>query len=435
MTDAALQSGTARIREVARTDEGEARRLVGALITRLFAIPVEDVEINRDQYSLNSLNGFLTSGGEPYFFKFHQEEGEEAMAGEYYRADILATAGLPIDLPVYKSTLPGEQILLYRRRSDPRFSDVLNRLDRAPDEDAAQKAIEAETGLNRQIARVYLQSLHPITPQQAAGEPVNRLFQERMIDPVGRRPPGGRYRQFYIDQPFEFPGVRLDWSDFSRARIVFRGIPYQKTVGALFEEALHLLDPRNLAGAGGVTAHGDAHNANVWYIERGDAPPALSFFDPAFAGSHMPALIAEVKATFHNCLAHPFWLYEPQEATRRFVVDAAWDGETLRIGTDWDMTSLRRRLLEVKADEVWRPLLSALGARGLLPANWRSIVRAALFLCPTLVMNLRAGAATHSAASSAIAFGVAVMAGSPPLAEQDVMSDFFDRIDPAGSGS
>ena len=126
-------SRTAEIRRLAASDESAAEAALAALFADLFGLAAVGVAINRDQYSLNSLNGFFSAGGADYFFKFHQEDGEEAMTGEYYRADILARAGLPVDMPVFVSNLPGEQVLVYRRRSDPRFSDVLRALDIATD--------------------------------------------------------------------------------------------------------------------------------------------------------------------------------------------------------------------------------------------------------------------------------------------------------------
>lgn len=102
-------SRTAEIRALARSDTAAAEAALVALIGELFDVPVADMRINHDQYSLNSLNGFFRSGAAAFFFKFHQEEGEEAMRGEYYRADILAKAGLPVDRPVYMSTLPGSR--------------------------------------------------------------------------------------------------------------------------------------------------------------------------------------------------------------------------------------------------------------------------------------------------------------------------------------
>lgn len=139
-----MTSRTAQIRATARSDRRAAEDMLARLIHDLFGIAVRDLAINLDRYSLNSLNGFFESDEGPCFFKFHQEEGEEAMRGEYYRADLLAEAGLPVDRPIRVSSLPGEQILIYRRRSDPRFSDLLRGLDLAPDAAAMARALEAE---------------------------------------------------------------------------------------------------------------------------------------------------------------------------------------------------------------------------------------------------------------------------------------------------
>ncbi|TGV66568.1 hypothetical protein EN801_044670, partial [Mesorhizobium sp. M00.F.Ca.ET.158.01.1.1] len=108
-----------------------------------------------------------------------------------------------------------------------------------------------------------------------------------------------------------------------------------------------------------------------------------------FAGSHIPTLLAEEKATFHNIFAHPFWLYDPAMATQAFQARARLDGDFLYVDTDWDLSPIRRDLLEVKAMELWRPLLLELKRRGMLPADWRTVLRSGLFLSPTLVMNLR----------------------------------------------
>ncbi|MDO9418150.1 hypothetical protein [Pararhizobium sp.] len=425
-------SRTAEIRRLARTDEGAATQLLADLLRAHFGLEARDIVINRDQYSLNSLNGFFTADGEALFFKFHQEEGEDAMSGEYYRADILARAGLPVDQPVHMSTLSGEQILVYRRRADPRFSDVLRKLDIAPDPKAEAIAVTAERQLSETVLDIYLKTLHPVTPEQVAAEPIHRLFYDRLIDRdlEGQIFPGGRYGNFYVGKRFAFPGVELDWETFSTARIRVNGRLYRYSVGALFNRAAERLRPERLADAGGVVAHGDAHNANVWYTAKDDAA-VLSYFDPAFAGEDVPTLLAEVKTTFHNVFAHPLWLYDPAEAALRYRARASYGAGILSFETDWTLNAVRAALLEVKATSLWKPLLTELKTRALLPVDWREVIRLALFLCPTLVLNLRAGAATHNPVSSLIAFSVAVMAGSEPEDGDDVVSLFLDAIDPA----
>jgi len=424
-------SRTAAIREKAKWGDGSAEALLADLLRDLFGVDARDLAVNHDQYSLNSLNGFFEADGKPYFFKFHQEENEEEMSGEYYRADILAKAGLPVDQPLMMSTLPGEQILVYRRRTDPRFSDALRTLDGLHDEQMARQAVDAERRLNETVLSVYLRTLHPVTPDEVMKEPVHRLFRDRLVTAPTGTYPGGRLESFYVGKTFDFPGVTLSWDSLSKARFVINGIEYRETLGHLFDAAHERLNPVRLADSGGVTAHGDAHNANVWF-ERREGRANLSFFDPAFAGEHIPTLLAEVKTTFHNILAHPYWLYDPALAEQKFKATANYENGRLFADFDWKLTPVRKALLETKAEAMWKPLLAALKQRDMLPQDWRKVVRLGLFLCPTLVMNLRAGATSHNPTSSLIGLSVAMMVGSEPDEGEDLMTRFLATIDPEG---
>lgn len=425
-------SRTARIRALARVDRSRAEAELVALIGDLFGLTAKDLRINPDPYSLNSLNGFFDTPDGSFFFKFHQEEGEEAMSGEYYRADILARAGLPVDQPLHVSALPGEQILIYRRRMDPRFADILRALDLHDDPDRRARAVDAERTLCRTLMAVYRQTLHPVTPEEVAAEAIHRLFHDRMVDPATGRAPGGRLADYYVGKRFSFPGLELHWDELAASRFVVNGVAYGSTIGDLFAAAAERLAPRRLANHGGVVAHGDAHNANVWYAEDGRGQAALSYFDPAFAGRHVPALLAEIKPTFHNIFAHPFWLYEPDLAEQRYRASVRKRGTELHVDMDWRLSPIREALLKVRSTELWRPLLEELRRRHLLPLEWRRLVRLGLFLCPTLVMNLRAGVGAHTPKSSLIAFSIAVMAGSEPMEGSDLLTEFLDAIDPCG---
>jgi hypothetical protein len=431
------QTPTARARALARAGRrAEAEAIIAALIAAEFGCIVRTVAINADAYSLNSLNGFVETDEGHFFFKFHQEEGEGRMAGEYYRARILAEAGLPVDLPLHASTTPGRQILLYRLRKDRRLADIARDLDTV--DDTAQRApvIAAQRELDRAVAVVYADTLHPISAAQSQEEPIHRLFHERLRDFDHPETLGGRFAAFYQDQDFILPGIALPWRDLADLTISFNGVTYSDTLRGLFAASFRDLDPARFAGLG-VTAHGDAHNANVWFETHGagaEQPPRLTLFDPAFAGTHVPALLAEVKATFHNIFAHPFWLYEPQVAAERFHARVARRGTVLTIETDWALSPLRHAFLAAKRDLLWRPLLTEMQARGALPSQWRPLVKLALFCCPTLVMNLRAGAGSHNPVSSALGLGIAVMMGSAPKdGAEDVLSAFLDAIEPNGS--
>ena len=430
MTD--TTSRTAEIRAVARADVPRAEEMLSAFLRSLFGIEVRDLRVNLDQYSLNSLNGFFESGEGPRFFKFHQEEGEEEMRGEYYRADILLRAGLPVDQPILASTLPGEQILVYRRRDDPRFSDVLRALDLDPDPAGIARATAAEAELDDRLLAVAKETFHPITPEQSRAEPIHRLLRERLVDPATGAYPGGRLASFYKDKAFSLPGLTIGWTELASARIRLNGLTYRRRIGELFDMAHARLAPERLADAGGVTAHGDAHNANVWY-ERGEDADHLAFFDPAFAGADVPSLLAEIKATFHNVFAHPLWLYDSGEIPERYRVAARFEDGVLDIETDWAPGPVREALLDVKARHFWKPWLRELADRDALPADWEEVMRLALFLCPTLVMTLRAGpdAGRHNPHSSAIGLMMAVMTGSRPEAGDDWVTGFFDAVRPA----
>src|SRR5262245_42198823 len=316
MLDLPHRQPTREMTDIADNPTAEARRLVRAghwaaaeaviarLIAGTFDLAVAGVEINRDRYSLNSLNGFVTTGdNRGFFFKFHQEEGEGDTVGEYYRAEALREAGFPVDLPEHASGEVGRQILLYRRRSDPRLADLCRAVELGEAGADAGPLIEAQRALDRLIGERYAATLHAATPAQVAAESIHRLFHARLVDPGRERELGGRARRFYVDQTFAFPGLTLPWRDLADRRWRINGVTYRHSLRALFEESRERLQRARLAGNGAVVAHGDAHNANVWVEQAGGM--RLVFFDPAFAGHHIPALLAEIKATFHNIFAHP----------------------------------------------------------------------------------------------------------------------------------
>jgi hypothetical protein len=413
--------------------KGEAEAVISGLIAAEFGHQVRSVSINSDAYSLNSLNGFADTDKGAFFFKFHQEEGEGRMAGEYYRARILADAGLPVDLPLEASTTPGRQILLYRLRRDRRLAEVARDFDQERDPTRFEGVLSAQAALDHAVAAVYLKTLHPISAAQSEAEPIHRLFHERLRDFDRPAELGGRFASFYRDQEFHLPGLVLNWRDLSRLTISVNGIRYSETLESLFAAAFTELAPAQFAGAG-VVAHGDAHNANVW-VEGPGATFRLVLFDPAFAGEHVPALLAEVKPTFHNIFAHPYWLYEPKVAEARFQAMAERRGDVLAIETDYALSPLRQAFLDTKRDLLWRPLLAELRSRGQLPVHWRRLLKLALFCCPVLVMSLRAGAGMHNPVSSAIGLAVAAMMGGEPVGGEDPLSRFLDAIapDPAAS--
>jgi hypothetical protein len=422
-------------RLVAEGRREDAEHVVADLIRRNFRLAVRTVSITADWSSLNSLNGLADlDDGRRFFFKFHQEEGEEATVEEYYRAELLQRAGLPVDVPAMICREPGQQILLYPYRRDRTLADLCLEMERTQDVSELPELLALQTELDRLTGESYVASLHASNGTLSAAEPIHQLFHNRLVTLPNTARVGGRVARFYQGRSVALPDRTLGWDEFANRRWRINGVDYERHISDLFSESLTLLDPAQLAASGAVTAHGDAHNANVWVERRADAR-RLVLFDPAFAGEHVPALLADVKATFHNIFAHPFWLYHPAEAEPHFRVAVEIEQDRIAIEHDWALTPLRREFLSAKVVHIWRPLLVALKERDLLPANWRSIVRQAFFCCPTLVMNLLA-ATPHGATPgrspkiSALSFALAVMAGSEPQNGADVFSRFLDEIQP-----
>jgi hypothetical protein len=410
----------------------EAGAIVAALVEECFGFAVAAVAVASDRYSLNSLNGLLTTeAGQEFFFKFHHEEGEEATSDEYYQAELLREAGFPVDSPVHASKAVGRQILLYRVRHDRRFADVCRGLDFS-DGAGFQAAVAAQEAFDAEIGDTYLRTLHVSTPADCAREPIHQLFHARLVDRQRPGALGGRAQRFFFDGPFDLAGQILEATVLRAARWTVNGVEYRDSIETLLARSLAMLAPARLAACGGVVAHGDAHNANVWYEERPGRVPRLVMFDPAFAGRHVPALLAEAKATMHNIFAHPLWLYDAATAAERFRASVELSEGRIVVETDWTLSALRKAFLASKAKRVWRPLLAALGDRDLLAVDWRQTLRAALFSCPGLVMELRAGGSGgHNPVSSVIGLAVAVALGSEPTSTaQDFVSTFLDAIDP-----
>lgn len=428
---------TARCRELLLAGRrAEAELEVAELVAKQFGMAVTRTSIGADWTSLNSVNGIVeVANGGRWFFKFHQEEGEEATVREYYRAEILQRAGLPVDVPIKVSREPGHQVLLYAFRNERRLADICLDIERSEDASRLREIEALQDHLDRRVGESYLATLHASNGTQSTAEPIHQLFHHRLRAPSDPRRLAGRVGRFYEGQIIHLPRVELRWDDFKALRWRINGVRYRRTIGALFDESLARLDPVSL-GAGAVTAHGDAHNANVW-VEEQAGGQRLVLFDPAFAGEHVPALLADIKATFHNIYAHPLWLYHPVEAADLFHVDVAIEDGWIHIEHDWALPPLREAFLSSKIDTVWRPLLAALRDRSLLPDNWERIVRCALFCCPTLVTNLRASEAQgpiagRSPTISALSFAISVMAGSEPHGDAaDPFWRFIGTITPA----
>jgi hypothetical protein len=417
-----------------RTLVGEGQRkeaavAVARLLSEETGTRFSDVEINDDRYSLNSVNGTAVDGaGRRLFFKFHTEEGEAETVGEYYKAHVLAEAGLPVDLPIAASSTPGRQFLLYAFRNDAKLADVCLKLETGqPVPFSAAEIVAAQAQLDDATLKAALSSLAAPTPA-SQGEALHQLFHHRLVTPGDASRLGGRYAQFYQGKRVAIAGREMPWEQFADLRWTVNGVSYRHTLRELFERSRRLLDPQVLAQLPVIVSHGDAHNANVWARRDETGRLTLMLFDPAFAGKAIPALLGEVKATFHNIFAHPLWLYTPDLAEQAFRVSAEVEGQRIAITHDWALSELRRQFLQLKFERYWGPLLRRLRELGALPEDWEETLRSALFCCPTLVMSQLSGP-ERAPSVSLLGFAVSVMCGSDPeRATGDVVSAVFANL-------
>jgi len=416
-----LSNRSSLIPQLLRSGDAElAAEEASAALREMFGLDIAGVVFTQDEYSLNSVSGRARlKDATTYFFKFHQEEGEQENVSEYYRARLLSEAGLPVEVPLATSTRPGAQMVLYRVHDEPRMADLCAALERSAGAAAAlaPPLLAARQALDARIGEVALRTLGPPTPASASAA-VHQLFHNRLIGSQGEFR-GGRYARYYLSSPVFAEVATKKWR--------INGVEYRSSLAELAETASRLLAPAALARLPVVTAHGDDHQGNIW-VSDGAHGPELVLFDPAFAASDIPALLAPVKATFHNALAHPFWLYHPAEAAERSVIEVTVGSGTVEVNDDAIMSRLRHQVLDSVAHNVWAPLLRQMHERSMLPANWRAIVRSALFCCPMLVTNLVDEARPASVRSLALARAVA--AGSEPIEGTDAVSCFLDQVAP-----
>lgn len=395
----------------------DAVDLTRPLVEALIGSSVESIRFTSDAYALNSVSGrVLQSDGVELFFKFHVEDGEQDHVGEYYRANILAEAGVPVEVPVAISTEPGEQFVLYEIRNEPRMVDVCLDLDRVCGSTATlpPALLDARQELDRKVGEVLVRSCR--VDASGASSSLHQLFHHRLTDSSGTFP-GGRYADWYVNNEL--------FNDLADVRWTVNGTTYRQSLRELVEQSQALLAPDLFAQQPVVTAHGDDHHGNVWVIDS-EGRPELRLFDPAFAGTDVPALLALVKPTFHNVFAHPYWIYHPSEVPLESV-NLTRAGDSIALTDSLTINPMRQQILDSIAQYSWLPLLTELHDRRLLPANWRSIVRSALFLCPFLVTNLVSS--DRSELMRTIGLAHAVAAGSEPTNGTDPLTDMLDWLE------
>lgn len=365
-----------RIQSLQFHQKSEAEALLLSFLREIYSPDVAQVELRPLAVSLNSFNGFLTlTDGRRLFFKTHTEP--DGVIGEYYHAAQLAEAGYPVVQPIFSSTQSGKQLLIYPVIDHPSVFEIAWQIESGHSDDfpALEQAQYAADDL---LFLLYEQSLQPQVKKLAKESPVHQLFYHRLA--------GGRLDRFYGSMGDELssvnivlPDITVPFNEVLKVRWKINGLRYEDCLQDIITNAIHLLNPAQDGPS--IVGHGDAHNGNVFF--RGSEP--LLYFDPAFAGRHHP-LLDLTKPLFHNVFA--MWMYYPREKSaamriRLHCADDQWD-----VQHDYVLHPVREMFLRSKVDRVLIPTLRLLKRTGQLRSDWRAYLKAALFCCPFLTMNL-----------------------------------------------
>lgn len=365
----------ATIQKLQFSQKGQAELLLQRWFALHMDLHVDSVTLTPKAVSLNSFNGFYRSGSEEYFFKTHVEE--QGVVEEYYHAERLHQAGYNIVRPLRTLHEQGQQMVIYPVVRDPVMFDLMRAVENGDSSQASMEMLlEAERRECQRLLQIYRQTLADSTAEEHAQAPVHQLFWHRLT--------GGRLDSFYQGREVPLPesDTTVSFEELATMQWVINGRAITgelSTLAALIERAKSVLNPHRAATT--VVGHGDAHFGNVFLQNERD----YCYFDPAFAGRHSP-LLDIVKPLFHNVFAT--WMYFPHEVAQSLRMQVQINNGRIVVEHNYQLTAVRRRLLDIKMTQLLPPLLALLREREALPEDWQEIVQLALVCCPLLTVPL-----------------------------------------------
>lgn len=404
MQDSALQD----VHRLQKTDVDAGNRHLLRFVRTELELPfaVESVELRPSPVSLNSISGVLHTSAGRKFFKTHIEPA--SVVGEFYNVKLLRDAGYPIIAPVFASTVYGKQFLIYDWFEAPSLFESIRAVEtgaRSGEDDLRETAAAAD-GL---LFELYAKSFCMIDAAAHAKQPVHQLFLHRLA--------GTRYNYFYGGE-FVLPGQRIAFRDLARKKWVINGVVYRDSLETIAVRAAAALRFSGAVRLPAVTGHGDAHAGNLLYLGPGEP---LTYFDPAFAGTHSP-LLDVIKPLIHDSLLK--WLYFPDEVAAENIITCCVNGDTIVVEHDYSPSSIRMVLFDSRLDRVVAPMLTCLKANDALAGNWQAIMQAAAMCCPLLTMNL---ADRHRFRPEVALLGLAMAVELGGCGEHPVRPGWFER--------
>jgi len=405
------------------SDQNTAQELLTSFIQDTFRLDVVKVELRPVAVSLNSFNGFVTvSDGTRLFFKTHTEP--DNVIGEYYNAERLATSGYPVIQPIFISTEAGKQFLIYKEINDPSVFDVAWDIENG-DSSKFTALVEAQHHADNLLERLFHETYAFQSSEAALEAPIHQLFYHRLI--------GGRFTRFYGAIPgqagnqaywIDLPGVRSDMGTVRKVYWHINGQEYHISLDDLVISAVRLLTPGQPGPS--IIGHGDAHNGNI-FLQEQNGIPSLLYFDPAFAGRHDP-LLDLTKPLFHNVFA--MWMYFPREKTALTHITLNPTQDAWSVEHDYTIHSVREMFLRSKIERVLIPTLRVLKEKDALRSDWRAYLKAALFCCPLLTMNL-ADPGKFTPEMSLLGLTMAIEMGADSYGQRSLIDRTLDEVEQA----
>ena len=399
-----------RVQSLQFRDKAAAETLLLEFLRANYPFDAVSIELRPLAVSLNSFNGFMTlADGKRLFFKTHIES--DGVIDEYYHASLLAEAGYPVLQPIYTSNEAGKQLLVYEVITDPSVFDLAWEIENGCS-DLLLELTAAQNAADDLLLQLYLNSLEWQSADLSAAAPIHQLFYHRLT--------GGRMTRFYEGTSIALPGGVEPMQSVMHVKWVINGQHYDQSLARGAQQAVTRLSPAQSSAS--IVGHGDAHNGNVFF--RGSSAP-LMYFDPAFAGRHDP-LLDLTKPLFHNVFA--MWMYFPQDKAAQTSITLRRDGETWYVEHDYSLLPVRHMFLHSKIERTLIPILLELKRRGWLRPDWRAYLKAALFCCPFLTMNLT-DSAKFPPEISLLGLTMAVEMGGESLSIRSVIDSTLDEVE------
>jgi len=401
-----------RIQSLQFTDKPAAESLLLEFLRAnyTFSADAVSVELRPLAVSLNSFNGFMMlANGQRYFFKTHIES--DGVIDEYYHATLLAEAGYPVLQPIFTSNEAGKQLLVYEVISDPSVFDLAWGIETGSS-DLLPQLTRAQNQSDDLLFQLYLNSLEDQSAADADRAPIHQLFYHRLT--------GGRLARFYEGTQIALPDGITPIDEVCSAHWIINGQVYESSLNDLIASAIDRLQPAQQDVS--IIGHGDAHNGNVFY--RGESVP-LMYFDPAFAGRHSP-LLDLTKPLFHNVFA--MWMYFPQVKAAQTHITLKREGQVWRVEHDYALRPVRQMFLRSKVERTLIPVLTELKRCNRLRDDWRAYLKASLFCCPFLTMNLTDGA-KFPPAISLLGLAMSVEMGAESTGQRSLIDQTLDEVE------